>query len=300
MDQDKPIVDPRRAYLNGAFVTVDKAHISALDRGFVFGDGVYEVIPVYHKKLFHLEAHIERLNQSLKGIRMLPPLTLTEWQQVLEKLIEQNNDEYQWIYLQITRGVDFVRSHEFPTNNTPTVFATSFPKPLLSKAEQSKGVKIMAVTDIRWKYCHIKTISRLAYVLMYQEAKEAGFDEAIIFNNGFALECTTSNIFIIRHGVIITPPKSQQILSGITRDCVLTLAEKNKIPYRQTKITERDVTKADEVWITSSTRGIHPVIDYNGTPVGKGEAGPVWERMWDLFQQEIESVKNVSSTSIPL
>ena len=285
-------MESRTAYLNGAILPIDKANISALDRGFVLGDGVYEVIPVYYKKLFHLEAHIERLNLSLKGIRMEPPLTLTEWRTILETIIEKNKEEHQYIYLQVTRGVDVVRNHSFPSHNTPTVFATSFAKPMLPKAEQAKGVKIMAVTDIRWKNCHIKTIARVAYVLMYQAAVDAGFDEAIIFNNGYALECSTSNFFIIRHGVVITPPKSQQILSGITRDCIISLAEKNKIPYRQAKITERDVTKADEVWITSSTRGIHPVINYNGDPVGKGKAGPVWEKMWDLFQEEIELNKH--------
>lgn len=283
------MANDRLAYLNGEFVPVDAARISPLDRGFLLGDGVYEVVPVYYNQLFHLEGHIQRLNQSLKDIRMEPPLTLEEWRTILESIVKKNQDEHQWVYIQVTRGTSPTRSHAIPIDIKPTLFATSFSNPLLPKEEQAKGVKTIGLTDIRWKYCNIKTISRLAYVLMHQEAIDAGCSEAIIFNNGFALECTVSNLFIVRHGVIITPPKSQQLLSGITRDCILMLAEKNKIPYRETKITERDLLKAEEVWITSSTRGVHPVVEFNGQPVGQGMAGPIWDKMWDLFAQEIKT-----------
>ena len=281
------MVNDRIAYLNGEFLPVNQASISPLDRGFLLGDGVYEVVPAYYRKLFHFEAHIDRLNQSLKSIRMEPCLNLEEWRSVLNTLIEKNQDEHQWIYLQVTRGASPIRRHAIPNEITPTMFATSYPNPLPTKETLSKGIKTIGVTDIRWKYCHIKTISRIAYVLMHQEAIDAGCSEAIIFNNGDALECTISNLFIVRHGVIMTPPKSQQLLSGITRDCILKIAEKNKIPYRETKITERDLLKADEVWITSSTRGVHPVVEFNGQPIGKGQAGILWERMWDLFLEEI-------------
>lgn len=275
------------AYFNGSFLPLAEVRLSPLDRGFSFGDGVYEVIPVYHKKPFLLQEHIQRLNQSLEGIRLLPFHTPEEWTTILETLVEKNIAPDQWIYLQVTRGIEPMREHRFPKEIIPTIFAVSYPKTRLSKMEQSAGIKVTAVTDIRWKYCHIKTTARLPYVLMNQEAKENGFDEGIIMNTGFALEGTTSNIFIVRHGVIFTPPKSSQILSGITRDKVLSLAEKNKIPYRETKISERDLLKADEMWITSATRGIHPVIEFNGHPVNDGKAGPVWERMWDLYAEEI-------------
>lgn len=277
----------RFAYLNGEFLPISKAHLSPLDRGFLLGDGVYEVIPVYYKKLFHLEPHLHRLQQSLKGIRMNSPLSVSEWESILNTLIEKNQEEHQWVYLQISRGVDPIRTHKIPASCSPTIFATSYPNPLKSKQEQAQGLKTLGVKDIRWKYCHIKTTSRLAYILMYQEAMDAGCDEAIIFHNGFALEGAVSNIFIVRHGVIITPPKSNQLLSGITRDYILSLAEKHKIPYRETKITERDLSKADELWITSSTRGVHPAIEFNGQPVGKGVAGPMWEKMFDLFYESI-------------
>ena len=275
------------AYVNGEYVSAENARISPLDRGFVFGDGVYEVIPVHNGKLFYLDAHIHRLNQSLQGIRMEAPLALEDWRKLLEKLVQENGFGDQWLYLQVTRGVEVVRNHQIPVNITPTIFAISYPKTLRNKEECAKGLKITTVTDIRWKYCHIKSTSRLAYILMYQEAVDGGFDEAIIINNGQALECTSSNIFIVRHGVLVTPPKSPLLLSGITRDRILQLAEKHKIPYRETKITERDLLKADEIWITSSIRGVLPVVQLDTTAVNQGVAGPLWNKMWDYNAEEI-------------
>lgn len=277
----------RITYVNGDYVPAESAAISPLDRGFIFGDGVYEVIPVYHGKLFHLKAHIERLNQSLKGIKMAPVMPLEEWDTVLNTLIEKNNRGNQYIYLQVTRGVEWVRNLNFPDNIKPTVFAISYPMDILSKEDKAKGLRATTVTDIRWKYCNIKATSRLAYVLMYQEAKENGFDEAIIINNGLALEGTSSNLFVIRHGVIMTPPLSSFILAGITRDYVLSLAESNKMPYRETKIAERDLLKADEIWVTSSVRGIVPVVSIDGELIGEGKAGPVWNTLWEYHAKKI-------------
>lgn len=283
------------AYLNGQFIPSHTACVSPLDRGFIFGDGVYEVIPVYHNTFYCLEEHLDRLNQSLHGIRMTPPYSHTEWKTILKTLVQKNKVENQWVYVQVTRGVDPVRDHQFPKKTIPTIFAISYPKTLLSKQEQSQGIKTITVNDIRWKHCDIKTTARLAYVLMFQEAKDKGADEAIIINNGFVLEGTISNIFIVQKGVIITPPKSSQLLSGITRDRILLLAEKNKIPYRESNITEEDLIKAEEVWTTSSGRGLHPVIENNGKPIGAGKAGPLWNQLWDLYVREIDSL----SLSIP-
>lgn len=283
-------IEKRMAYVNGEYVSADAARISPLDRGFLLGDGVYEVVPLYYRKLFHLKGHIDRLNQSLKGIRMEPPLSLEEWHQILMTLTEKNPEEHQWLYLQVTRGVSPRRSHEFPLNTKPGIFAISYPNSILSKAELSKGIKTLGVKDIRWQYCHIKTISRIAYVLMHQEAIDAGCSEAIVLHDGFALEGTTSNLFIVQNGVIITPPKSNQLLSGITRDCILSLAKNNKIPYREAEIRESDLLKADELWISSSTRGIHAVTEFNGQPVGGGKSGPVFEKVLDLFLEEIKQI----------
>lgn len=274
------------AYFNGRFIPLPEVHISPLDRGFLFGDGVYEVIPVHYGKPFCLEAHIDRLNQSLLGIRCPPPHTMLEWKTILETLVKKNGGNDQLIYLQLTRGVDTIRDHQFPNPIVPTVFAFSYPKVYASKAQESKGIKTIAIKDIRWKHCHIKTTARIAYVLMLQQAKDQGCDEGIIMHTGYALEGTTSNVFIVRHGVIITPPKNSQLLSGITRDCVLSLAEKNKIPYRETKISERELLNADEIWVTGSGRGISPVVEFNGSPVKNGKAGPVWDTIWDLYARE--------------
>lgn len=273
------------AYVNGDYLPLEAAKISPLDRGFLFGDGVYEVLPVMRGHLLHLKPHIDRLNQSLKGIRMQPPLTHAEWEKVLKTLVQKNGSGEYWLYLQVTRGAEPVRSHTFPEKVNPTVFAVCFPNQPKSKEELRSGFKAIGVTDIRWKYCQIKTIARLAYVLMYQEAREAGADEGIIINNGSVLEGTSSNIFMIRHNVIITPPKSNQLLSGITRDSILSLAEVHHLPYRETKISERDLLKADELWITSSIRGIYPITEFNGQSVGSGKAGPIWEQMWDLYAE---------------
>ncbi len=282
------------AYLNGKFIPAEEASISPLDRGMVFGDGVYEVIPVFNRKILYLEEHLDRLNQSLQGIRMTLPHTHAEWKSLLTTLVEENNlnhgGEHQWIYLQVTRGFQLVRDHQIPNNLTPTVFAISYPKILTSKEEQAQGIKVIATTDIRWKYCYIKTTARLAYTLMYQEAKDAGVDEAIIINNGYALEGTSSNFFMVRHGVISTPPKGPLLLSGITRDKILALAEKHKIPYRENKISERELLKADEIWITSSIRGIYPVVEFNGEPISNGKAGPFWSKMWDYYAEDITNL----------
>lgn len=275
------------AYINGEYLPLEAARVSPLDRGFLFGDGVYEVLPIIQGHMLHLAAHINRLNQSLKGIRMQPPLSFSEWQTLLQTLFEKNIEsngpgEY-YLYLQVTRGAEADRNFPFPDKVDPTLFAVCFPTQSKTKEELRKGFKAVGVTDIRWKYSQLKTTDRLANVLMRQEAKEAGADEGIIINNSTVLEGTSSNVFIVRHNMILTPAKSNQILSGITRDAILSLAEAHHIPYRETKILERDLLKADELWITSSVRGIHPIIEFNGQPVGTGKAGPLWEVIWDLY-----------------
>ncbi len=276
------------AYVNGRYLPAEEARVSPLDRGFMFGDGVYEVIPVYQTKLLYLDAHIDRLNLSLKAIEMSAPYTHSEWRSILTPLIEKNPEPYQWIYLQVTRGMQLIRDQTIPKEElTPTIFAIAYPKPLPSKEEQSQGIKAAAIPDIRWKYCQIKTTARLSYVLMFHQAKEAGADEAIIIHNGFALEGTLSNLFMVKNNVIITPPKSTFLLSGITRDRILTLAQKHKISYKEEKILEEALLSADELWITSSTKGIIPILKFNDAPVGKGVAGPLWSQMWDYYNDDM-------------
>ncbi len=276
------------AYVNGRYVPAEDAKISPLDRGFMFGDGVYEVIPVYETKLLYLDAHIDRLNLSLESIQMSAPHTHNEWRKILSELIAKNPEPYQWIYLQVTRGMQLIRDQTIPKEKLkPTIFAIGYPKPLPSKTEQSQGIKAVAIPDIRWKYCQIKTTARLAYVLMFQQAKEAGADEAVIIHNGFALEGTLSNLFMVKNNRIITPPKSTFLLSGITRDRILSLAQKHHIPYKEEKIPEQDLLRADELWITSSTKGVIPILRFNDAPVGNGKAGPLWSKMWDYYNEDM-------------
>lgn len=278
------------AYLNTEYLPLSKAQISPLDRGFIFGDGVYEVFQVFNGYIFYLEPHIQRLNESLHAIGMEPPHTLEEWHNILNTLVKKNGGGHFSLYLQVTRGVDAIRKQAFPESCVPTVFAACFPFIPLSKAELRKGYKATAVTDIRWQYCHIKTTSRLAYILMFQEAKNQGADEGIIIRDGYALEGTSSNLFIVKDGVLITPPKSDAILSGIIRDIILKLAAANKIPYREQDIREEELNLADELWISSSVRGIYPILEYNNRTVGAGKPGQIWERIWDLYDEECNRI----------
>ncbi len=281
------------AYCHGRFSPLSETTISPMDRGFLFGEGIYEVIPVYNGHPFRLKEHLDRLKAGLTAIQMTSPHSDQEWEEILTSLILKNGSGDQCLYLQVTRGADVVRDPLF-TPLKPTVFAMSYPKPKPEKTTLIQGIKVTTVSDLRWKQCHVKATSRLAYVLMYNEAKALGFDEGIIVQTGYALEGTSSNFFVVRHGVLYTPPKSNQLLSGITRDYILELAEKHKIPYRENKISERELFKADELWITSSIRGIVPVFNLNGTPIGNGKPGALWERMWDLY------ATNITNFSLPV
>lgn len=283
------------AYVNGEYLPLDKAQISPLDRGFIFGDGVYEVLWVLNGYIFYLEPHIQRLNQSLKQIGMEAPHSLEEWQAILNTLMEKNEQGNFSLYLQVTRGTYPIRKPEFPDITIPTVFIACFPHTPVSKAEFRKGFKARSVSDIRWKYCDIKTTARQAYVLMLQEVKKQGADEGIIIREGLALEGTASNFFIAKDGILMTPPKSDALLSGIVRDVVIALARKNNIQVLEQNISETDLEFADELWTTSSVRGIYPIVEYNGRTLGLGVPGPFWERIWDLYDEEC----NRLSLSIP-
>jgi len=278
-------------YLNGDFLPLEDAHISVLDRGFLFGDGVYEVIPVYGGRLFRLAHHLKRLDNSLAGIRITNPLSAAQWQAVLERLVSENAGNDQAVYLKVTRGADRKRDHAFPAGVAPTVFAMSSPLPGAHDISQESGVSAITLPDIRWKLCNIKAITLLPNVLLRQQAIDAGSVEAILINNGYAVEGAASNLFIVRNGIIITPPNSDALLPGITRDLVLELAATHGIPCREGDITENELRDADEVWLTSSTREISPVITIDGQPVGNGKPGPVWASMIRFYQDYTDAVR---------
>lgn len=273
-------------YLNGQFLPITEARISVLDRGFLFGDGVYEVIPAYGRNLLRLDLHLQRLQNSLDGIRLQNPLTNQAWQGMLEQLVllNQHDNQDQSIYLQVTRGVAAERDHRFPEQVQPTVFAMSHLMPAVSKAQAEEGIEAVTLDDIRWRACNIKTTALLANTLLRQQASDKGAGEAILIRDGYATEGSASNVFVVVNGVIMTPPTGPLLLPGITRDLVLELARTHNLPCQEHEISETELRAADEIWITSSTREIVPVLMLDGDVVGSGAAGPVWHQMIDIYQ----------------
>ena len=277
-------------YLNGEFVPDNTACVSVLDRGFIFGDGVYEVIPAYHGKLFRLTEHLSRLQNSLDAIRIINPYTVEQWRSVLNELIAHNGGGNLSVYLQVTRGVA-KRDHALPADTKPTVFAMANPLQPPKKQELENGIKAITTPDYRWLNCHIKAISLLPNVLLRQQAIDANATEAILLRNGEATEGAASNLFIVENDVIVTPPKGPFLLPGITRDLILELAEQDHISCEETVIPEQRLREADEVWITSSTKEVLPVTTLDGEPVGDGKPGPMWHKVIKLFSNFKESLR---------
>ncbi len=268
-------------YLNGEFKPLAEATINVLDRGFTFGDGVYEVIPVFNRKIFRFDEHLERLENSLSAIYMDNPLSKKEWLAIFVQLIDALEDKDQSIYLQITRGVT-ERDHDISLADEPTIFAMSRP---IIKKDLSSGIKAITHEDIRWQYCDIKAITLLPSVLLRHKAKEQGAKEAILVRDGYVTEGAASNVFIIKGDTVYTPPKNRHVLPGITRDLVVEILSKNSINIVEKTIELEELLKADEVWITSSTWEIVPVIELDNKPVGKGTTGTMWEKA-NCFYQE--------------
>ncbi len=273
-------MDNKIVYLNGQYLPLCDAKISVMDRGFLFGDGIYEVIPSYSGKLFHFQEHMERLENSLGSIRLTNPHDRAQWLEILTPLLDANLD--QSVYLQITRGVADKRDHAFPASITPTVFAMS--SAIAPFTELDSGAKAISIDDSRWELCNVKATTLLANILLRQQAVEKGCAEAILVKDGYVTEGAASNIFAVIDGVLITPPKSHEILPGITRDVILELAEHNSIPYSEDIISLDALQTASEIWLTSSTREIIPVVQLDGETIANGKPGPIWQTMNRLFQ----------------
>lgn len=270
-------------YLNGQFLPMEQARVPVLDRGFIFGDGVYEVIPVYSRHPLRLDEHLRRLQQSLDSIRLQNPHTADEWKARIVELVARNNNEDQSVYLHITRGVA-PRDHAFPKNTPPTVFMMSNPLVTTTREQCEAGIKVISAPDPRWEHCDIKAIALLPNVLMRQLAVDMGAVETVMFRNGVLTEGAASNIFAVEKGVILAPPKDNHMLPGITYDLVLELAQANSIPVEVGQISEARVRAADELWLTSSTKEIMPIIQMDGQNIGSGQAGPMFRRMYQLYQ----------------
>lgn len=275
-------------YLNGNYLPLAQACISPLDRGFLFGDGVYEIIGIHHGRLMSSREHLLRLQESLKTIKIPLKISIKHWEDIFAELIKRNKSENKnkYIYLQITRGVSEKRTHIFPkVRIQPTVFVMLRDSHILSYTELSKGFSAITRADIRWSYCHVKAITLLANVLASQEAEVHGATETIFIHNNYAIEGSNSNLFIVKNGVLMTPPKSKRLLGGITREVILKLAKKLKIPCKVRNIFKQELFDADEVWISSAARDIMPIIKIDNKLVGKGKVGSVWKQVQKAYQE---------------
>jgi len=279
-------------YLNGEFLPLTEAKVSVLDRGFLFADGVYEVIPAYGGKLFRLQQHLDRLNNSLAAIRMKPVMDDLQWAEVLNKLVEPRAQSDQSVYLQVTRGSGSNRDHQLPADYTPTTFAMCQTIPTNSLDSIAKGIKAITLDDIRWDWCHIKSVALLGNILLKQQASDQNCAEAILLRDGFATEGSASNLFIVSDQQLITPPKSHNLLPGVTRDLVLELAIKEGISCVEQEISEQQLCNADEIWLTSSTKEIMPVIELNRQAVADGQPGPLWKKISSRYSKFKTQLRN--------
>ncbi len=276
-------------FLNGQWCPIEKATVSVLDRGFIFGDGVYEVIPVYNRRPYRMQPHLTRLQYSLDGIRLSNPYSLEQWNVLIAQLIELQAFESQAVYIQVTRGVA-PRNHAFPISVVPTVFMMSNPLKQPTREEFENGVSVVSIQDQRWLHCDYKTTSLLGNVLAYQQAVDHQALEVIQFRNGLLTEAAASNVLIVREGCVMIPKKDHFILHGITMGAVEEVAQRIGITVKHEDIEENTVRTADEIWISSSTKEILAVVNLDGKPVGAGIPGPIYKRVHAAMLEDIHGV----------
>ena len=272
-------------YLNGVQLPLDEARISPLDRGFLYADGAYELMPVYDGRPFRFAAHRERLTRSLGEIRMADPHTHEEWRGILGKLVEANGGGDQYVYWQVTRGAERGRNHAPLPEIARTVFAFCAPLPLAPASVFEQGVACITTTDSRWARCDIKSISLLANILLRQQSIDANATETILLRDGDLMEASSSAVHVVIGGEIRTPPRSPRILPGTTRGVMEEMASRLGIVFRSARVSEAELRGADEVWISASTREVQPVTTLDGRPVGSGKPGPVWHRVHEELQR---------------
>ena len=271
------------AHFNGQLLPLDKISISPLDRGFIFGDGVYEVIPVYEGVMLRGREHFERLQRSMDGIRLDNPHTVDEWLAISRELLAHHPGN-QSLYIQVTRGVPAKRDHVLPKGVTPTVFMMTYPLASPSKDAIENGVACITHRDFRWEKCNIKSTSLLGNVLARQLSADVGATETILIRDGNVTEASASNVFVVKDGTVLAPPRDHLILLGITYDLVTQLAKEGTVKLEIRLVTEAELRSADEVWLSSSTKEVLAVTTLDGKPVGNGKPGPLFKRMHQLFQ----------------
>jgi D-alanine transaminase len=273
-----------KVFLNGRLLPIEDAKVSVLDRGFIFGDGVYELVPVYSRVPFRLDEHLARLERSLGEAKIRNPYSRAQWRDHVHGLVDAQVFDDQGVYFQVTRGVA-KRDHAFPVEVEPTVFMMSNPLVNPPQAQVERGGAAVSAPDNRWLRCDIKSISLIGNVLLRQLSAEAGAAETILFRDGVLTEASASNVFIVKRGVIQSPPKSNLILPGITYDVITELARADNLPLEFKSITEQEVRAADEVWVTSSSKEVFPIVSLDGRAIDDGKPGPVFRRMYQLYQE---------------
>jgi D-alanine transaminase len=279
-------------YLNGNYLPLKEAVVSPFDRAFLFGDAVYEVVPMYASRLFRLRQHLDRLNRSLAGIRMPPPMTHGDWAHVCQELISQNSADDGYLYIQVTRGAEFGRNHAWPEGLKPTLFAYCTELEPLADALIENGVAAVTTKEIRWARRDIKATSLLGNILLKKLAADAGAFETIMLENGELTEGSTTTVHVVKNGVIHTPPNSHHILPGTTRDVVTELADLLSIRNTSAPVSESALRSADEIWLAFSTRGVLPVTKLDGAAVGSGKPGPLFKRMSLAFANYIRDLQD--------
>ena len=273
------------AYVDGAFLPLAEARVSPMDRGFLFGDGAYEVIPVYSRRAFRLDEHVARLGNTLAAMRLANPHGADEWKAIILEIVARNPWDDQSVYLQVTRGADTKRNHAFPGPEVkPTVFLMSEPLITPSAAQLASGIAAVSAADIRWLRCDLKTVSMLANCLLRQHAIDHGCMETVLFRDSFLTEGAASSIFVCKDGVLLVPPKSHLMLPGITYDVVLELARSHGMKHEVREVLEAEVRSADELWMTSSTKEVLPITSLDGRAVGDGKPGPMGRQMYAWYQ----------------
>jgi D-alanine transaminase len=271
--------------LNGQRLPLAEARISPLDRSFLFGDGIYEVMPVYGGRLFRPHSHLDRLARSATALRLTNPHSHEQWQALLQELVDANGGGDQYVYLQLSRGADFGRNHAPLPRIPPTVFLYSSPWPVPAEKTLREGLACITAADTRWARCDIKSVALLANVLLRQLAVDAGANETILLRDGELMEASASTVHVVRDGRLLTPPNSSRILPGTSRSVVEELADALQIPRAAERISEAQLRSADEIWLAAATREVQPVTLLDGRPVGNGTPGPVWRRVYDAWQQ---------------
>ncbi|WP_339723312.1 D-amino acid aminotransferase [uncultured Paraglaciecola sp.] len=274
-------IDNNIVFLNGEFGPMSEAKISPMDRGFLFGDGIYEVVPSYNGQLVGFGLHIERMQNGLNAIGIKLDMDLDDWRDIAIKLLEKNSIANLGLYFHVSRGADVKRFHAYPEDIQPTVFAYTFEIPAAPKADKQsvKQYRVTSTEDLRWKRCQIKSTSLLGNVMHFQQGHDAGVQETILYNQRNELtEASACNVFIVKNGTVITPPLDNQLLPGITRHMLLDILRKEgSLQVEERVISMSEVRSADELWLTSSSKEIAPVVELDGKPVGTGQVGDIWQ-----------------------